>query len=108
MYTINSVVGLVVPNDTITPPSAVIVDVGLLIGETVSAAILAGRTPGVVSPNIPVSSSGGGESGRIGVRQSRPTSERNVRTRKIPLITLAPIHAATFSLDSSLKRAERN
>jgi hypothetical protein len=32
----------------------------------------------------------------------------NVRTRKIPLITLASLHAATISLDSSLKRAERN
>jgi hypothetical protein len=27
---------------------------------------------------------------------------------KIPLITLAPLHAATIRLDSSLKRAERN
>jgi hypothetical protein len=31
-----------------------------------------------------------------------------VRTRKIPLITLASQHAATISLDSSLKRAERH
>jgi hypothetical protein len=35
-------------------------------------------------------------------------SENSLRTRKIPLITLAFLHAATISLDSSLKRAERN
>jgi hypothetical protein len=41
--------------------------------------------------------------------------ENSLRTRKIryelgkfPLITLASLHAATISLDSSLKRAERN
>jgi hypothetical protein len=34
---------------------------------------------------------------------------RTLRTRKIPLFTLASIHAATiYSLDSSLKRAERH
>jgi hypothetical protein len=65
--------GLAVPNDPITPPSAVIADVGLPIGETVSAVILAGQTPSVVSLNIPMSSSRDGGSGRIGVRQSRPT-----------------------------------
>jgi hypothetical protein len=36
----------------------VIADVGLPIREAVSAVILAGQTPSVVSPNIPVSSSG--------------------------------------------------
>jgi uncharacterized C2H2 Zn-finger protein len=65
--------GLAVPNDLITPPSAVIADVGLPIGETAGTVILAGRTPSVVSPNIPVSSSSEGGSGRIGVQQSRPT-----------------------------------
>jgi hypothetical protein len=65
--------GLAVPNEPITPPSAMITDDGLHIGETVGAVILAGRTPSVVSPNIPVSSSGDGGSGRIVVRQSRPT-----------------------------------
>jgi hypothetical protein len=31
-----------------------------------------------------------------------------LRTRKIPLITLESLHAATISLDSSLKRAEKS
>jgi hypothetical protein len=64
--------GLAVTKDPITPPSAVIADVGLPIGETAGAVILAGQTPSVVSLNIPVSSSGDGGSGRIGVQQSRP------------------------------------
>jgi hypothetical protein len=50
--------GLAVPKDPITPPSAVITDVRLPIGEKVRAAILAGRTPNVVSPRVHVSSSG--------------------------------------------------
>jgi hypothetical protein len=33
---------------------------------------------------------------------------RTLRTRKIPLITLASQHAATIILGSSLKRAERH
>jgi hypothetical protein len=33
---------------------------------------------------------------------------RTLRTPKIPLIILASLHAASISLDSSLKRAERN
>jgi hypothetical protein len=37
--------GLAVPNDPITPPSAVITDVGLPIGEMAGAAILAVRAP---------------------------------------------------------------
>jgi uncharacterized C2H2 Zn-finger protein len=65
--------GLAVPNDPMTPPSAVIADDRLPIGETAGTIILAGRTPSVVSPNIPVSSSSDGGSGWIGVRQSRPT-----------------------------------
>jgi hypothetical protein len=65
--------GLAVPNDPITPPSAVIADVGLPIGGTASAVILAGQSPSVVTLNIPVSSSGDGGSGRIGVRRSRRT-----------------------------------
>jgi hypothetical protein len=65
--------GTAVPNDPITPPSAVIADVGLPIGETAGAVILTGQTPSRVSLNIPVSSSGDGGSGRIGVQQSRPT-----------------------------------
>jgi hypothetical protein len=32
---------------------------------------------------------------------------RNVWTRKIPLITLASLHAATISLDSSLKSRKK-
>jgi hypothetical protein len=36
------------------------------------------------------------------------TWKMTLQTRKIPLITLASLHAATVSLDSSLKRAERN
>jgi hypothetical protein len=50
-----------------------IVDVGLPIGEMAGAVILAGWTPSVVSPNIPVSSYGDGGSCQIGVQQSWPT-----------------------------------
>jgi hypothetical protein len=39
--------GLAVPNYLITPPSAVIADIGLPIRETVSTVILAGGTPSV-------------------------------------------------------------
>jgi hypothetical protein len=66
--------GLAVPNDLITPASAVIVDVRLPIGEMAGAVILAGLMPSVVSLNIPVSSYGDRGSGRIGFRQSQPTS----------------------------------
>jgi hypothetical protein len=41
-----------VANNPITPPSAMIMDVGLPIGETVSTIILVGRAPSVVSPCV--------------------------------------------------------
>jgi hypothetical protein len=65
--------GLEVPNDPITPSSAMTTDVRLPIGEMAGTVILAGRTPSAVSPNIPVSSWGDGSSGRIRVWQSQPT-----------------------------------
>jgi hypothetical protein len=63
--------GLAVPHCPIIPPPAVVSGVGLPNGEMKSVINVVGRTPKVMGPQNPVSSSGDGDAGRNGYLRSR-------------------------------------